>query len=216
MAGTRIASVSGLRGIVGDGLDPAAVVEFAAAYAAESGVKRIFVAHDGRPTASLFVQAVCAGVTATGRDVMLLGAAATPTIGLMIRMNSELSDEAFGGIQVSASHNPPEYNGLKFFQPGGMVLDPEQGRAVLARFEARRFDWAAWDSLGQVQEWDPATQGNHLNRILQAYDVGAIRRGEFKVALDACHGAGGRLAQDLFTPPRLRRRRAGWPARRPV
>ena len=199
MAGTRIASVSGLRGIVGDGLDPAAVVEFAAAYAAESGVRDIFVAHDGRPTAALFVQAVCAGVTATGRNVLLLGAAATPTIGYLIRQHSERGGRPCGGIQVSASHNPPEYNGLKFFQPGGMVLGPEQGRAVLARFEARDFGWAPWDALGEVHESDAGLQTRHLDEILEVYDAGAIRRREFKVALDACHGAGGKLAQDLFT-----------------
>ncbi len=199
MAGTRIASVSGLRGIVGDGLDPAAVVEFAAAYANECGARRVLVAHDGRPTADLFVQAVLAGVTATGRDVQLLGAAATPTLGYLIRAHSETEGEPFGGIQVSASHNPPEYNGLKFFQSGGMVLDPEQGRAVLRRFQDRNFAWAPWNALGRVFEADPVLLTTHLDEILKVYNEGAIHRREFKVVLDACHGAGGKLSQDLFT-----------------
>ena len=85
MAGTRIASVSGIRGIVGDGLDPAIVIEFVAAYAAGCGSGPIVVGHDGRASASVFIPAVLAGLTATGRDALLAGASATPTIGLLVR-----------------------------------------------------------------------------------------------------------------------------------
>src|SRR5262249_16631336 len=83
--GTRVASVSGLRGIVGHGLDPATVVEFAAAYASRCAAAPIVVGHDGRVSAPVFVSAVLAGVTATGRDALLVGAAATPTIGRLVR-----------------------------------------------------------------------------------------------------------------------------------
>ena len=102
MSGTRIASVSGLRGVVGDGLDPAIVVEFAAAYASRCAPGPIVVGHDGRVSAPVFVPAVLAGVTATGRDALLVGATATPTIGRLVR-----DQGAAGGIQISASHNPP-------------------------------------------------------------------------------------------------------------
>ena len=121
---TRIASISGLRGLVGNGLDPATVVEFAAAYASECESGPIAVGHDGRRSADVFAAAVQAGVTATGRDALMLGPTATPTIGRFVR-ESGLA----GGIQISASHNPPQYNGLKFFQREGMVLgaDPGQG-----------------------------------------------------------------------------------------
>ena len=146
MGGTRIASVSGLRGVVGDGLDPAIVVEFAAAYASGCARGPIVVGHDGRVSAPVFVPAVLAGVTATGRDVLLAGASATPTLG---RLGRDLG--AAGGIQVSASHNPHRYNGLKFFQPEGMVLGAAEGRAILDRLEAREFGWAAWDALGTVR-----------------------------------------------------------------
>src|SRR5262252_8605690 len=79
-SGTRIAGISGLRGVVGDGLDPAVAVEFAAAYASECERGPIVVGHDGRVSARLFSAAVEAGVTATGRDVLFAGATATPTI----------------------------------------------------------------------------------------------------------------------------------------
>src|SRR3954469_16504830 len=145
VSGTRIASVSGLRGIVGDGLDPAIVVEFAAAYASRCTSGPIVVGHDGRVSAPVFVPAVLAGVTATGRDALLVGATATPTIGRLVR-----DQGAAGGIQISASHNPPVYNGLKFFQPEGMVLGPAAGRAMLERLERREFGWTPWDALGRV------------------------------------------------------------------
>lgn len=192
MAGTRIASISGLRGIVGDGLDPAAVVEFVAAYATGCGPGPIVVGHDGRSSAPVFVHAVLAGLTAAGRDVLLAGPAATPTIGVLVR---DLG--AAGGVQISASHNPPEYNGLKFFQPLGMVLDTEAGRRLLKRLDRREFAWASWSNLGKVRPLDDP-DANHLAAILKLVDVEAIRRQRFVVALDAGHGAGGRLASTLL------------------
>ena len=124
MSGTRIASISGLRGLVGNGLDPVVVVEFAAAYASQCEPGAIVVSHDARISAPVFFPAVISGVTSTGRDVIVAGASSTPTVGILVRERN-----AVGGIQLSASHNPPQYNGLKFFQPRGMVLSLEQGRA---------------------------------------------------------------------------------------
>jgi phosphomannomutase len=192
VSGTRIASVSGLRGIVGDGLDPAIAVEFAAAYASGCGAGPIVVGHDGRVSAPVFVHAVLAGVTATGRDALLVGAAATPTVGRLVR-----DQGAAGGIQISASHNPATYNGLKFFQPEGMVLGPEAGRAMLGRLERREFGWGAFDGLGRVRTLEEPDAA-HLYQVLKIVDVDAIRRRKFSVALDACHGAGGRMGAALL------------------
>jgi phosphomannomutase len=192
VAGTRIASVSGLRGVVGDGLDPVVATEFAAAYAAGCEGKEVVVGHDGRASAPVFVGAVVAGVTATGRDVLLAGPTATPTLGSIVR---DLG--LAGGIQVSASHNPAEYNGLKFFQPEGMVLGPEQGRALLERIERREFGWTGPTDLGRVRElYDP--DARHLSRVLDTVDEARVSARRFKVVLDACHGAGSRAAGPLF------------------
>src|ERR1700754_281924 len=108
---TGIASVSGLRGVIGDGLDPRDVAGFAAAYASRCEPGPIVVGHDGRASAPTFLAAVLAGVTAAGRDVLLAGPVATPTLGRLV-----VDRQAVGGVQISASHNPPKYNGLKFFQ----------------------------------------------------------------------------------------------------
>jgi phosphomannomutase len=190
--GTRIASISGLRGVVGNGIDPVVAAEFAAAYASECEAGPIVVGHDGRVSAPVFMAAVEAAVTATGRDALLAGPTATPTIGVLVR-----DHQAAGAIQISASHNPPTYNGLKFFQRAGMVLSQPQGAALLDRWQRRDFCWASWESLGRARWLDDPDQ-THLERVLAVVDSAAIRRGSFKVALDACHGAGGRLGEALL------------------
>ena len=187
-----IASISGLRGVVGDGLDPTVVVEFTAAYAAGCEPGPIVLGHDGRVSSAVLRAAVESSITATGHDVLFAGATATPTIGWLVR-----DLEAAGGIQISASHNPPEYNGLKFFQRAGMVLSPAQGRAMLDRWRKRDFRWASWDSLGRSRRLEDPDRG-HLASVLGIVDVPAIRARGFKVVLDACHGAGGRMGHSLL------------------
>jgi phosphomannomutase len=190
--GIRIASISGLRGVVGNGIDPVVAAEFAAAYASECEAGPIVVGHDGRVSAPVFMAAVEGAVAATGRDVLVVGATATPTIGVLVRDRA-----AAGGIQISASHNPPTYNGLKFFQKAGMVLSQAQGTALLDRWQRRDFAWASWDSLGRIRRLEDPDR-IHLDRVLAIVDSAAIRRSGFKVALDACHGAGGRLGTAML------------------
>jgi phosphomannomutase len=190
--GIRIASISGLRGVVGNGIDPVVAAEFAVAYASDCEAGPIVVGHDGRISAPVFMAAVQAAVAATGRDVLLAGAIATPTIGVLVRDRA-----AAGGIQISASHNPPMYNGLKFFQKAGMVLSQAQGTALLDRWQRRDFAWASWDSLGRIRLLDDLDR-THLERVLAIVDSATIRRKGFKVVLDACHGAGGRLGTAML------------------
>ncbi len=193
MSGTRIVSVSGIRGVVGDGLDPASAAEFTASYAAGLGAGPVVVGHDGRASAPAFVPAVVAALIATGHDALVAGPVATPTLGRLVRDRG-----AAGGVQISASHNPAIYNGLKFFQPGGMVLGPDLGRAMVERFTSRQFGWAAWDALGRSRTIDDPDDA-HLAAVLAIVDVEAIRRAKFSVLLDACHGAGGRLGAALLS-----------------
>ena len=192
MGVARIASVSGLRGIVGDGLDPLIVSEFVAAYASSLPPGAIVVGNDGRLSAPVFTPAVISAVLATGHDVLDAGAVATPTLGRLVRQR-----QAVGGVQISASHNPPTYNGLKFFQPGGRVLTAEQGAAVLDRLNARAFDWQPFDRLGSRWVLDDPDR-DHLQAVLAIVDVERIRQRAIPVLLDGCHGAGGRLGQSLL------------------
>jgi phosphomannomutase len=177
---------------VGNGLDPVVALEFAAAYACECEPGSIVIGHDGRQEYGRRDPAIVSGVTSIGRNALIAGAIATPTVGVLVRER-----RAAGGIQISASHNPPQYNGLKFFQPGGMVLSAAQGRCVLDRWERKEFAWASWNHLGTTRSIEDPEEV-HLQKVLNLVDVDAIRKREFVVALDACHGSGGRLAATLL------------------
>lgn len=187
-----IVSVSGIRGVVGRSLTPDAAMAFAAALGSRTQGGRVVLSRDGRPSGDMLRQAVLAGLLATGCEVHDLGVAPTPTIGLAIRKL-----EARGGIQITASHNPAEWNGLKLFGADGMVLTPDEGREVKAMFDARSFHWMTWDMLGTVQECRKAEDW-HQNRVLELVDVVRIRSRQLHVFLDANGGAGGPLGRRLL------------------
>ena len=212
MSGTRIASVSGLRGVVGDGLDPAIVAEFAAAYASGCGPGPIVVGHDGRVSAPVFVPAVLAG---RDRDRPRRPArrARRP------RRRSAAWSATWGPRAASRSRprtTRPTYNGLKFFQPEGMVLgagrgpgDPRPPAGARVRLGGLGRPGAG-PHARRPRLVAPATGSSRL------VDVEAIRRRKFTVVLDACHGAGGRLGAALLRAPGLRDDRPGGHPRRPL
>src|SRR5690242_18319691 len=114
-----IVSVSGIRGVVGQGLTAEAATAFAAALGTQAQGGRVVLSRDGRPSGVLLRHAVLAGLLETGCEVQDLGVAPTPTFGLAIRRL-----QAAGGVQITASHNPAPWNGLKLFGPEGAVLGP--------------------------------------------------------------------------------------------
>ena len=180
----RILSVSGLRGVVGDGLDAGYVTAFAAAVGTWAKGGTVVVARDGRATGPMLKHAVLAGLTGTGCRVLDAGVAATPTVGVLVSHY-----RAAAGLQITASHNPVEWNGLKPFRPIGGVFDAAAGAELVALLESGRFDWRPHDRLGGVEALaDPADV--HFDRVLKLVDVEAIRRRRFKVVLDANHGSG--------------------------
>ncbi|QGJ69138.1 Phosphoglucosamine mutase [Planctomycetales bacterium 10988] len=187
-----IISVSGLRGIVGRTLDPVLAVEYAAAFASQLEPGPVVITHDGRPSGDLLTQAIASSLLAMGRDVFQGGIAATPTTGILVR-----EQQATGGIQISASHNPPEYNGIKCFGPEGRVLTAAAGEQVLAAFEAKSWQWKPFDQLGKCERLEHPHQA-HLEKILHVIDLEAIRAAGFKVVLDANHGSGSQLGIPLL------------------
>ena len=122
--GEPIISVSGLRGIVGETLTPEVASRYACALAAELGSGPVVITRDGRTTGLMLADAIASGLCAVGRDVIDAGVAATPTTGVLVRQLA-----AAGGIQISASHNPPQYNGLKLFSAAGRVIPAVEGAA---------------------------------------------------------------------------------------
>ena len=187
-----IISVSGLRGIVGETLTPLVAMRYVAAFAAERPPGPIVLTRDGRATGPVLADAIRAALAASGRAVLDAGVAATPTTGRLVRQHG-----AAGGIQISASHNPPPYNGIKLFGADGRVVPAAVGQGVLEGYRAHRFAWQPHDRLGALIALEDTTS-DHLQAVLRQVDRDAIRQSAFHVLLDANHGAGSVLGQRLL------------------
>ncbi|HTI49854.1 MAG TPA: phosphoglucosamine mutase [Planctomycetaceae bacterium] len=188
----RILSISGLRGVIGDGLDPAYLVDFACALGTIFDRGQIVLARDGRSTGPMVKHAVLSGLLATGCRVLDADIASTPTCGVLVQ-----EMRAAGGLQITASHNPIEWNGLKPFSPAGSVFDQGLGERLLDILNRRAFHFADGRHLGLVETLhDPL--GPHLRRVHSLVDVEAIRKRRLKVILDCNHGAGSVLGPKLL------------------
>lgn len=187
-----IISVSGLRGVVGEHLTPELAGRFSCAYVAGQPDGPIVVARDGRNTGSMLVDAIRAAVMAVGRSVIDVGVAATPTVGVLVRQY-----QAGGGIQVSASHNPPEYNGIKLFSPAGQVLSAAAGDQVLQRFDAGEVAWVGYQQIGATTAITDTTS-RHLDLVLETVEGDRIRQRQFRVLLDSNHASGSILGRRLL------------------
>ncbi len=192
MKNTPIISVSGLRGIVGHSLDPVLASRYVAAFVSKLDAGPVVVTRDGRTTGPMLASAICAALAAVGREVMFGDVAATPTTGVLVRENN-----AAGGVQISASHNPPEYNGIKLFGSDGRVISADLGEAVRAAYNSQDPVWVDHFKVGRINGIQD-TLNAHLAKVLKTVDVEAIRNRQFRVLLNANHGAGSLLAARLF------------------
>lgn len=183
-AAPLIVSVSGVRGVIGESLTPQVLTDFAAAYGSPMEQGRVVISRDGRSSGTMCRHAVIAGLLSVGCRVVDIGIAATPTCGYFIKETG-----AAGGIQITASHNPPEYNGLKLFRPEGYVLSPAQGEAVANRFQNRVQSLVPWDRIHSVEVVEDPHRP-HIEKVLSLVDVDAIASRKFHVLLDANHGSG--------------------------
>lgn len=187
-----IISVSGLRGIIGESLTPEVAARFACAFSAGLPAGPMILTRDGRTTGPMLSDAIRAGLCAAGRDVLDAGIAATPTTGVLVQ-----SEGAVGGIQISASHNPPPYNGLKLFDRSGKVIDADAGAAVIERYRGRPIEWVSYDRIGHCRSVGNTT-AVHRQKVLATVDVAGIRKRQFRVLLDSNHGAGSILGRELL------------------
>ena len=187
-----IISVSGLRGIVGESLTPEIALRYACAFATPLRGGTIVITRDGRATGPMLSALLKGALSALGCNVLDADVAATPTTGVLVRQH-----KAVGGIQISASHNPPQYNGLKLFSPEGRVIPEIAGTEVIARYRNERPAWASYDRLGTLYTCDDSI-GRHLELVLRTVDVERIRSRRFKVLLDANHGSGSVLGAKLL------------------
>ncbi|HEY2882866.1 MAG TPA: phosphoglucosamine mutase [Pirellulales bacterium] len=184
-----IISVSGLRGIVGESLTAEVAVRYATAFEATLPPGPILLTYDGRPSGPMFLAAIADGLSAAGREVISGGIAATPTTGVLI-----VQHQAAGGIQISASHNPPEYNGSKLFAPIGRVVPAGVGQKVMIEYRKLAAFPAAVAEVGTSPlpkaKLLTDTTSAHIEKVLQTVNVGRIKSRKFNVLLDSNCGAG--------------------------
>jgi phosphomannomutase len=187
-----IITVSGLRGIVGESLTPILAARYVAAFASALPDGPLVVTRDGRTTGKMLAQAIASAICATGHDVIYADVAATPTTGILVRHH-----QGVGGIQISASHNPPAYNGLKLFGGDGRVISAGPGAEVLERFQSDSLGWVSHEHLGSMTSLNDSF-GEHLALLQKIVDVDLIRGENFRVLLDSNHGSGSLLGRALL------------------
>lgn len=201
---TLIKSISGIRGTIGgrtgDTLNPLDIVKFTTAYAtfmkrnAKSGTGRIVVGRDARISGEMVKDIVCGTLMGMGYDVVNIGLATTPTTELAVSML-----KADGGIIITASHNPRQWNALKLLNAQGEFLTKADGNEVLKIAEEEDFEYADVDHLGHYCE-DNSFNQKHIDNVLalQLVDTEAIRNAHFKVCADTINSVGGIILPQLF------------------
>lgn len=202
---TLIKSISGIRGTIGgptgDTLNPLDIVKFTTAYATLmkrratcEGRKKIVVGRDARISGDMVRNVVCGTLMGMGLDVIDIDLATTPTTELAVRWTG-----ALGGIIITASHNPRQWNALKLLNSEGEFLTKDDGNEVLSIAEKEDFDYADVDSLGSYTRDDSFNQ-RHIESVLdlKLADVDAIRNAKFKVCVDAINSVGGIILPDLL------------------
>lgn len=202
-----IVSISGIRGVFGQGLDAAVLVKYAGAYgswcrrkATAGDAPKVVVGRDGRVTGPLCQQIVMATLQSTGCDVVDAGLATTPTVEMAV-----LAEEAAGGIILSASHNPAEWNALKLLNEKGEFLSPEEGQEIIDLADAEVLETVGYEHIGSYRQHEFLEQ--HIDAILALdfIDADVIAERDFKVVVDGINSVGGialpRLLERLGVQP---------------
>lgn len=204
---TLIKSISGIRGTIGgpcgEGLTPVDIVKFTYAYCAclrrrkpvpeKGGRYKVVVGRDARLSGEMVEQLVCGTLVACGVDVVKCGFASTPTTELAVKFAS-----ADGGIIITASHNPRQWNALKLLNEHGEFLTAAEGKAILDLADSGEFDFAPVDELGHITVHDFTDE--HIDSVLalEAVDADAIGKAGFKVVLDSVNSVGGIIMPRLL------------------
>jgi phosphomannomutase len=186
-------SVSGIRGVIGDGLDAVVAARWAAAFGAWLPPGPVVIGRDTRPSGPVLLDAISSALRSTGHDVVDIGLASTPTTELEVQ-----ASDAVGGVIITASHNPQQWNALKLLDGQGLFLGAEANAALQVLLDTGR-GHVAWDRLGGIARRDGA-DARHIAALLALpwLDVRAIGARGFTAVVDAVEGAGGRLVPELL------------------
>ncbi len=201
---TLITSISGIRGTIGgipgENLTPVDIVSFTTAFArfirkkAQKEKIRIVVGRDSRKSGPMLEQLVTGTLMAMGSDVVLLGLATTPTVELAVPL-----EEADGGIILTASHNPGEWNALKLVNEKGEFISASDGRELMTTIEKKEFEFTAWNKLGKITyNEDYADRHIEMIKSLSLVNTDLIRKAGFRVVVDCVNSVGGIIIPDLL------------------
>ncbi|MEK7263153.1 MAG: phosphoglucosamine mutase, partial [Bacteroidota bacterium] len=187
-------SISGVRGIIGKSLTPEIIVSYASAFAEFSKHQTIIIGRDGRISGKILTNILSSTLLANGCDVQAIGICPTPTI-LFALKNSD----AHGGVAVTASHNPQQWNGMKFVSEKGMFLDKNESEQFWNIAKNNSFNYACWNEIGNFSYKEIYLQ-QHLDAILALpyMQKEIIKKRKIKVVLDCVNGAGGTIVPKLL------------------
>lgn len=192
MAQELIISISGMRGLISENLFPETAASYGCAFGTflkqrHAGKDNLTVAigRDSRPSGQMIFSGMAAGLSACGISIIDLGICSTPGVGIMLR---ELG--CVGGVVITASHNPIEYNGIKLLLENGIAPPKPMAEQIIRMYHDRRFELSDSLHCGTVQSNDQ-THPTHIDKVLQIIDKDAIASKGFKVVLDSANGAGG-------------------------
>ncbi|MCZ7613129.1 MAG: hypothetical protein M5T52_06245 [Ignavibacteriaceae bacterium] len=191
---TLMSSISGIRGIVGNGLDPEIIIKYTKAYAEFIGSGKVVIGRDARITGEMVNQITTGTLLAKGIDVVDIGICPTPTVQFNVKKL-----KAQGGIAISASHNPNEWNALKLLNGTGQFLSPAEYVQMQKFLADGQSNYKSWDKIGKWTEYSKGIQ-NHIDAI---FDLGIIyveeiRKKRFKVLVDCVNGAGAYILPDFL------------------
>lgn len=181
--------VSGIRGVVGEFLTPALAAAFGQAFGTYVGRGRVVVGRDTRSSGEMLQHAVQCGLLAAGCEVIDVGVQPTPTIQIYTA-----AKRARGGLALTASHNPPEYNALKLFNQDGLFFNQYERSELLDLYHQSDFYEATNREIGLITSDYDGPVELHLGRVLRFVDADLIRSRRFRVALDGVNGAGSRMS----------------------
>jgi len=200
MAEELIISISGMRGVVGESLTPGIATDYGCAFGiflkSKGEAKKkssVCIGRDSRPSGSSLRTAVTAGLNSVGIDVVDLGIVTTPGVGIMVRYL-----QLDGGVVITASHNPVQYNGIKLLLDNGMAPPAEKTEKIKDCFNAKNFAFMDSFHCGNATS-NEQTDTQHIDKVLAIVDKETIKAGSFKVVLDSVNGAGGRVTKKLLS-----------------
>lgn len=191
---TLMVSISGIRGIIGESLTPTVVQKYALAFGTSMNKSPIIVGRDSRTSGTAIMNIIKGCLQATGCEVIDIGIVPTPTVQMEI-----IHHHAAGGVAITASHNPSEWNGLKFMDGNGQFLGPDKAEQVYNLADRGDFRYLDWKSVGNEIQ-DIGANDRHINAVLNLpfIDVRSLKKRKFCVAVDCVNGAGGLIIPQLL------------------